>query len=137
MAFLGKTVFVVFFCLALMFGCNEAQRLQTDKIIADVNTITSGAKTILESPAGGLLPAEWKLIALLAAGLISAGTNVWQKWRQGQLTTVTKSIVQGIEALETTDSAAGAAAKDNIAVAMKANEIYPAGKIIVTELKNA
>lgn len=137
MAFLGKTVLVVFFMFAMMVGCNEVQRVQADKIIQDTNSVASGVKAVLETPAGGILPAEWKLLALLTITIISAGTNAWQKYRQGQLTTVTKSIVQGIENLEKADATAGTLAKANIETAMQANQVYPAGKIIVTELKNA
>jgi len=78
-------------------GCDEEQLRTVDRVVSDVNSVSTGARAVLETPAGQAVPADIRLMIELALGLVSAGTIGWQKWRSGIMTKTTKAIVRGVE----------------------------------------
>jgi len=81
-------------------GCNEKQIKKVDVIVGDVNDIVAGVEAALESPAGDLLPPDYRLYAAAGVALASIAINSWQKVRSTLMTKTTKAIVKGIEANE-------------------------------------
>lgn len=87
-------------CAALIvtpIGCDEEQIRTVDRIVSDVNSVSTGARAVLQSPAGQAVPSDIRLMIELALGLVSAGTIGWQKWRSVIMTKTTKAIVRGVE----------------------------------------
>ncbi len=82
--------------LAGLAGCDEFWQ-KGDQIIQDVNAVGGGAKALLESPAGQLIPPDLKVYGLIAIGLINAGVIGWEEMRARQMKKITKAIVRGLE----------------------------------------
>lgn len=97
-------------CAALIvtpIGCDEQQLQQGDRIASNVQAGADLVMGTMESPAGAVIPADWKLYGLLAYGLISSATNAWQTWRtktvKSKLSITDKTltaVVKGIENAE-------------------------------------
>ena len=122
--------------LFIVGSCNEELLESADRAVADANNIAAGIKVVLESPAGPMIPPDWRLYGSLAVLLTSAAANGYQKWRGSQMTKTTKAIVKGIEAAEKemtpnpTDLV-----KQEIANEMRAAKVYDVGNEIVDRLK--
>ena len=124
--------------ILIVVGCQEADRIIADRIIADVNSVASSGQMILESPAGQLVPPDVRLYAALGLNLIMAGAAAYEKWRLHQMTKTAKAIVQGIETAEKQqqgDSNPENPTKTAIATEMRKAHIYDAGNRLVDRLK--
>lgn len=102
----GRTFWIIY-CVALIFAviqtfflglsCSEQQLKQADEVARDVNTVAQGTRAVLESPAGLLIPPEWKLYGALGAVLVNGLVIGWEEWRRRTMRKTTKAIVLGIE----------------------------------------
>ena len=134
------TFTAIIFSLATLAGCNEVQLRRADAVVEDVNTVTVGARAVLESPAGAAIPTPAREIAALAVTLASGGVAAWTEWRRRTMAKTTKAIVRGIEQVDRDNRAANptnpaTAIKDRIALNMKALGVRDAGDRIVNKLK--
>lgn len=102
--------------IILITGCNEFWQ-KGDEIVRDVNDIAGGARALLESPAGRMIPPHWKLYGALGVMLANGLVLTWQEWRNRQMKKTTKAIVQGIERTSNPDKATSEV-KSNIKDAM-------------------
>jgi len=134
-----KMIFLIICGAALFAGCSEQQMRQADKVAADVKTITAGTEAILASPAGQMIPPDWRLYGLLGIMLANGVIIGWEEWRNLMLKKTTKAIVRGIESSSNPDKAASEV-KDNIQMEMlqqggrkfyiRANKIVDTLKIV-------
>lgn len=114
--------------------------LEFDEAVQDVNTVATTAKTVLDSPAGGMIPPDYRLYGVLALNLLTGGAAGYKQWRLSQMGKTTKAIVRGIEAAEAqpgckTTGNPGNPAKVAIAAEMRKLGIYDAGNKLVERLK--
>jgi len=118
--------------VSLLFtGCNEQQLADVNNVAGTAVTVSDAIGGVLTSPAGGVVPVDWRLWGLLATNLISATGNIFQKWNRDRLTTVAKAIVTAID-----NSPVGDSVKTEIKAEMIDKEILSQGNIIVEQLKN-
>jgi len=97
----------------MLVGCDNGF-MQADKIVQDVNNIASGARAILESPAGLMIPPEWKLYGAIAVALANGLVITWEELRNRTMKKTTKAIIKGIENTENPEKATSEV-KNNIA----------------------
>jgi hypothetical protein len=91
------SLLLVLLLLLPMPGCNEQQKQQIDKAADVVENVTQGGQAILDSPAGGLVPSEIRLM-LEAGGALAMGLVIaWREWRKKQLQTALDQVVTGNE----------------------------------------
>jgi len=131
-----KWILFVILSAAVLVGCDDGFT-QADKIVQDVNNIASGARAILESPAGLMIPPEWKLYGALGVSLISGLVITWQEWRNRTMKKTAKAIVKGVEKTSNPEKATSEV-KSNIAEAMIAQggqKFYDRANKIVDKLK--
>ncbi len=117
-------------------GCDDFWR-QGDAIVHDVNNIAGGARAVLDSPAGVLIPPDLKLYAFLGIGLINAMVIGWEEWRNRTMKKTTKAIVLGIEKTDNPEKATSEV-KANIADEMRnqgGGKFYARANKIVDKLK--
>lgn len=98
--FVKFAAFWMIYCTALIclgLSCTEQQLRSGDRFAQDANAVGQGIGAVLESPVGLMIPAQVRLIAQLAVGLIGAGVITWQDWRNRQMKRTTRAIVKGIE----------------------------------------
>ncbi len=110
-----------------------------DEIVRDVNAVAGGAQALLESPAGAMIPPEWKLYGALGVTLASVLVNSWQELRNRTMKKTTKAIVRGIERTDNPQKATSEV-KANIAEAMRqqgGDKFYARANKIVDRLKIA
>ena len=126
---------IVVICIA---GCEDFWQ-KGDAIVQDVNNIAGGARAVLESPAGQLIPPDLKVYGLLGIALINAGVIGWEELRNRTMKKTTKAIVQGIEKTSNPDLAlANTEVKSNIANEMRrmgGDKFYAKANKIVDKLK--
>lgn len=91
-----KVIYLAILALVTLVGCEEFLTMG-DEIIQDANAVAGGARAILESPAGQLIPPNLKIYGLLGIGLTSVIVNGWQEWRNKTMKKTTRAIVKGIE----------------------------------------
>jgi len=77
-------------------GCEE-MLTSGDALVQDANAVAGGARALLDSPAGQLIPPDLKLYGLLGIGLINGVVIGWEEWRNRTMKKTTKAIVQGVE----------------------------------------
>ena len=82
--------------LSIGTGCEDFLT-SGDAIIQDANDLAGGARAVLDSPAGQLIPPDLKLYGLLGIGLINAVVIGWEEWRNRTMKKTTRAIVKGIE----------------------------------------
>ena len=123
--------------IAISFvGCEE-ELLKIDRVVSDVNTVAQGTQAVLESPAGLLIPPEWKLYGALGVVLANVLIIGWEEWRNRTMKKTTKAIVIGIEKTTNPDKATSEV-KANIAKAMMdqgGSRFYKKANKIVDTLK--
>ncbi len=91
-----KRLLYVTVLLLIVSGCDEFWQ-KGDAIVQDVNDAAAGARVLLESPAGQLIPPDLKVYGLIAISLINAGVIGWEEMRAKQMKKITKAIVRGLE----------------------------------------
>ena len=132
-----KNIFwIAVIIVACFVGCNEEQLLQVDEFARDVNEVATGARTILESPAGSLIPTELKIFGVLGIALASGLVNGWQEWRNRNMKKTARAIIKGIEAAESPDEKS--IVKNHIATEMQkqgGDKFYARANKIVDKLK--
>jgi len=133
-----KSIYLTIAILTLvtLSGCEDFFQ-KGDEIIRDVNNVASGAKAVLDSPAGQLIPPDIKLYGLLGIALINAGVIGWEEFRNRTMKKTTKAIVQGIEQT-TNPEKATSEVKANIANEMRrqgGDKFYAKANKIVDKLK--
>lgn len=131
-----KWILFAILSAAMLVGCDDGF-MQADKIVQDVSDIASGAQAILESPAGLMIPPEWKLYGALGVALANGLVITWQGWRNRQMKNTAKAIVQGIERTSDLDKATSEV-KSNIAEEMRklgGDKFYAKANKIVDRLK--
>lgn len=124
--------------IILIAGCDEFLR-KGDQVIQDANTVAGGARDVLDSPAGQLIPPDLKLYGLLGIGLINALVIGWEEWRNSTMKKTTKAIVKGIEKSGNPDKST-LEVKGNIAEEMHhqgGDRFYARANKIVDRLKIA
>jgi len=122
--------------IILLVGC-EGFYTTGDEIVQDANAVAVGARAVLESPAGQLIPPDIKLYGLLGIGLINAIVIGWEEWRNSTMKRTTRAIVKGIEKTSNPDKTA-AEIKSNIAEEMLkqgGDRFYARANKIVDRLK--
>jgi len=132
----NQIVSIIFLLFLFSAGCEEWLQ-QGDKIIQDANSVAAGARAVLDSPAGQLIPPNIKLYGLLGIGLVNAIVIGWQEWRNRTMKKVTKAIVKGIEFSGNPDKATNDL-KSNIADEMMkqgGQRFYDQANKIVDKLK--
>ena len=99
--------------------------------------MAAGARAILDSPAGQLIPPDLKIYGLLGIALINAGVVGWEEFRNRTMKKTTKAIVKGIENTANPDIATSDV-KTNIANEMRrqgGDKFYAKANKIVDKLK--
>ena len=134
-------MFLFWFCVGMLLALGiltVASCLPMDEAVKDVNTVASGAKAILDSPAGQLVPPDIRFYSTLGITAIMAGTAAYKQWRLARMGKTTKAIVRGIEATEKPPGKATgnpSAVKAAIGNEMRKLGIYDAGNRLVDRLK--
>ena len=133
-----KNIFwIIVIIVACFVGCNEEQLLQVDEFARDVNEVATGTRTILESPAGAMIPTELKIFGVLGIALASGLVNTYQEWRNRNMKKTARAIVKGIENTSSPDKATSEV-KSNIADEMLkqgGDKFYARANKIVDKLK--
>lgn len=130
----GLTIAILI--IVTLSGCEYFWQ-KGDEIIRDVNNVASDAKTVLDSPAGQLIPPDLKVYGLLGIALINAGVIGWEEFRNRTMKKTTKAIVQGIEQTGNPEKATSEV-KANIANEMRrqgGDKFYAKANKIVDKLK--
>lgn len=135
---LNVTVLLIILAGCLYFGpagCDEFWQ-KGDEIVHDVNTIAQGTQAVLESPAGAMMPPEWKLYGALGVVLANGLVITWQELRNRMLKKTTRAIVKGIEQTDNPEKAVSEV-KANIADIMleRGQKFYDRANKIVDKLK--
>ena len=134
-----KVKFTVILCVVTLFvfaGCEQVWQTG-DEIVRDANNIAGGARAVLDSPAGQLIPPNLRLYGFLGIGLINAVVITWQELRNRAMKKTTKAIVKGIENTANPDKATSEV-KANIAEEMRrqgGDIFYAKANKIVDKLK--
>ena len=129
---------MVIVSLAVLAIITFAGCLEFDDAVQDVNTVATTAKTVLDSPAGRMIPPDVRLYRSLAVSAVMAGAAGYKQWRLAQMTKTTKAIVLGIESqqlMSRVDPENPVTAKTAIAAKMRDLGIYDTGNKIVKRLK--
>lgn len=122
--------------LVTLSGCEEFLQ-KGDETIQDANAVAGGARAIIESPAGQLVPPDLKLYGLLGIGLINGVVISWEEWRNRTMKKTTRAIVKGIENTGNPQKATSEV-KTNIAEEMRrqgGDKFYDRANKIVDRLK--
>lgn len=122
--------------LFTLSGCDEFLK-KGDTIIQDANAVAGGARAVLDSPAGQLVPPDLKLYGLLGIGLINGIVIGWEEWRNRTMKKTTTAIVKGIENASNPDKSTSEI-KSNIAEEMQkqgGDKFYARANKIVDRLK--
>ncbi len=113
--------------------------LEFNDAVQDVNTVATTAKTVLDSPAGKMIPPDLRFYGSLVVSAVMAGAAGYKQWRLAQMSKTTKAIVRGVEASEDQPGAMKgnptSPTKTAIAAEMRKLGIYDAGNKIVERLK--
>ena len=134
-----KVKFTIILCILTLLalaGCEDFLRTG-DELIADANKVAGGARAILESPAGQMIPPDLKLYGLLGIAIINGVVIGWEEWRNKQMKKTTKAIVKGIEQASNPEKATSEV-KVNIAEEMRkqgGDKFYAKANKIVDKLK--
>jgi len=134
---MAKWMFVVILSATMLAGCDEFWQ-RGDEIIRDVNDIAGGARAILESPAGLMIPPEWKFYGALGVALINGLVITWEELRNRTMKKTTKAIVKGIERSSNVGNKDINEARENIADEMQkqgGDKFYAKANKIVDRLK--
>ena len=131
---------MVIVSLAMLAIITFAGCLEMDEAVQDVNTVATTAKTVLDSPAGALMPPDLRLYAVLAMNLLTGGAAGYKQWRLSQMSKATKASVRGIEAAEKQPGGEPAGnptspVKVAIGAEMRKLGVYDAGNKLVDRLK--
>jgi len=131
-----QIVSLAFLLFVFSPGCDEFWQ-KGDEIIQDANDAAAGARGLLESPAGRLIPPDLKVYGLIGIGLINAAVIGWEEMRARQMKKTTRAIVKGIENTDNPDKAMSEV-KANIAEEMRrqgGDKFYAKANKIVDRLK--
>jgi len=131
-----QIVSLAFLLFVFSPGCDEFWQ-KGDEIIQDANDAAAGARVLLESPAGRLIPPDLKVYGLIGIGLINAAVIGWEEMRARQMKKTTRAIVKGIENTDNPDKAMSEV-KANIAEEMRrqgGDKFYAKANKIVDRLK--
>ncbi len=133
-----KSIYLTIAILTLvtLSGCEDFWQ-KGDEIIQDANAIAGGARAVLDSPAGQLIPRDLKIYGLLGIGLINGIVIGWEEWRNERMKKTTKAIVQGIEQTSNPEKATSEV-KASIANEMRrqgGDKFYAKANKIVDKLK--
>ncbi len=133
-----KVIYIVSLLLLTLSGCDEFWQ-KGDEIVRDANAVAGGARALMDSPAGQLIPPDLKLYGLLGIALINAGVIGWEELRNRTMKKTTKAIVKGIENASSNPSVAKTSeVKGHIAEAMRrqgGDKFYVRANKIVDTLK--
>lgn len=127
---------IVVIMVACFVGCDEFWQ-KGDEIIQDVDDVAGGARALLESPAGQMIPPNLKLYGALVVALANGLVITWQGFRNRNMKKTTKAIVKGIENTSSPDKATSEV-KSNIAEEMRrqgGDKFYAKANKIVDQLK--
>jgi len=122
--------------LTIIIGCNEFYQ-KGDEIVRDVNAVAGGAQAILESPAGPMLPPDWKIYGAIGIALVNGLVIGWEEFRNRTMKKTARAIVKGIENTGNPDKATSEV-KANIAEEMRkqgGDKFYAKANKIVDKLK--
>lgn len=122
--------------ILLLVGCDEFWQ-KGDEIVRDVNDIAGGARAVLDSPAGQMIPPGIKLYGVLGLAAVNALVIGWEELRNRTMKKTTKAIVDGIENTSNPDKAVSEV-KSNIANEMRrqgGDKFYAKANKIVDKLK--
>lgn len=89
---MSKWICIVIMSAVLFIGCEAG-----DEVIRDVNEVATGVRAVLESPAGQMIPPDWKLYGAVAVALANGIVIGWEELRNRTMKKTTKAIVKGIE----------------------------------------
>lgn len=133
--FYGITVLLIILAGGFA-GCDEFWQ-KGDVVIQDVNAVAGGARALLESPAGVMIPPEWKLYGAIAVALANGVVIAWQGAKNNTMKKTTQAIVKGIELTDNPQKATSEV-KANIADEMRrqgGDKFYARANKIVDKLK--
>lgn len=131
-----KLYFGLFISTIIIVGCSAEQIGSIDRAVEDVNTIIAGGRAVLDSPAGGLLPPDWRLYAGVALVVVSGAVNIWQKIKGNLMKKTLTTIVKGIEVVEATvKTNPENPVKAAIKVEMESARILDAANKLVDQIK--
>ena len=131
-----KWILCIILTLLINAGCDEFWQ-KGDEIIQDVNDVAGGARALLESPAGQMIPPDLKLYGAIGIALANGLVIGWQELRNRTMKKTTKAIVKGIENTANPDKAISEV-KSNIAEEMRregGDKFYAKANKIVDQLK--
>ena len=127
---------VTLLLLIVLAGCEKFWQ-KGDEISQDVDAVAGGAQALLDSPAGAMIPPEWKLYGALGVALANGLVITWQEFRNRTMKKTTRAIVQGIERTDNPQKATSEV-KGNIAEEMRragGDKFYARANKIVDKLK--
>ena len=133
---MNRLIFIAVLCLLIFAGCDDSLTAG-DSLAQDANSVASGARALLDSPAGDLIPPNIKYYGLMVIGLINGLVITWQEWRNRTMKKTTRAIVKGIEKTDNPEKATSEV-KVNIAEAMRregGDKFYAKANKIVNRLK--
>lgn len=131
-----KWITCIILTLVISAGCDEFWQ-RGDEIIQDVNDVAGGARALLESPAGRMIPPDLKLYGLLGIAIVNGAVIGWEEMRNRTMKKTTRAIVKGIENTENPDKATSEV-KANIADEMRkqgGDRFYAKANKIVDKIK--
>lgn len=95
-----KIMLVVVMGLFVYAGCTEVQLRQADEVASAAMDVAGAAETVVNSPAGAVLPPDWRLYISLASALVLAAGNAWQSVRGKRTKAALEEVVAGNEAVK-------------------------------------
>ena len=132
-----KSIFVtILMVVTFLGGCKEFWQ-KGDEIVQDVNDIAGGARALLESPAGRMMPPNLKLYGALGVILANGLIITWQELRNRMMKKTTRAIVKGVEQSSSPEKSTSEV-KSNIADEMRkegGDKFYARANKIVDKLK--
>lgn len=131
-----KLIYFTILTLVILAGC-ETFWQTGDEIVRDVNDIAGGARVLLESPAGLMIPPSIRLYVEIGLMLASGLVLTWQELRNRTMKKTTRAIVRGIETTDNPEKAISEV-RANIAEAMRregGDRFYAKATRIVDKLK--
>ena len=112
--------------MTIFVGCTEKQITEVDRVAGVAQTATQAAQAVLNSPAGQLVPPDYRLYGSLGISAILGVLAFWEEHKRKLYKKATIEIVRGIDLAKRDD----ANIRDAINVRQSFTQSYPTEKIV-------
>src|SRR6056297_3294747 len=95
-----RIIYVLMIVLFVFAGCTEEELARMDAAAETVKDTGALTETVVNSPAAGVIPPDWRLYLSLAGAAMLAVGNAWQSVRQKTTKQALEEVVVGNEAVK-------------------------------------